>query len=110
MAGDGIDESFSESEEISESLSVSDYETATSDVENIDADSLADRFTALKCKPEELELEDNRDVNDVLTRAKNEEDFSDEEEESEEQDESEDDDEGWITPGKYYYSLRPKKQ
>ncbi|XP_020707810.2 RNA-binding protein NOB1 isoform X2 [Athalia rosae] len=96
-----------EPDDMSDSSSVSDYETASSDMENTEEDSLADRFAALKCKPEDLELEQNHDVDDILAPATKTNGSNDEGQESEEENESEGDDEGWITPGNI---VKVKKQ
>ncbi|XP_046466111.1 RNA-binding protein NOB1 [Neodiprion pinetum] len=93
----GSADSTSESDDLSEYSSISDYETATSDLENIEKDSLPDKFSALKCNPEDLELDNGKDVDDILP-AENCEEFTDEDQEIEESESEDDNDEGWITP------------
>lgn len=72
-------------------------------------DNLADRFSTLKCKPEDLEVEGDKDVDDILARSKNNDDFEDEDEENDDKDciesgDDYDDEEGWITPGKILWN------
>ncbi|KMQ91554.1 rna-binding protein nob1, partial [Lasius niger] len=81
----------------------SDYETATSDIEDNKTEDLTEKFAKLKCNPTDLEVDGENEgkhaVDDILapidtTISKDEES----DEESIEDDDDDDDDSGWITP------------
>lgn len=83
----------------------SDYETATSDIEDNKTEDLTEKFAKLKCNLTDLEVDGENEgkhaVGDILapidtTISKDEES----DEESIEDDDDDDDDSGWITPGK----------
>lgn len=84
----------------------SDYETATSDIEDNKTEDLTEKFAKLKCNPTDLEVEGENDgkhsVDDILAPVNTA--ISENEEsdiESIEDEDDDDDDNGWITPGKH---------
>lgn len=90
---------------------VSDYETATSDIDcdtDIETEDLADKFSNLNCEPAELEVQSEdgnmHNVDDILAPISDEEDKDALEQISECEDEFEDEcdnDSDWITPSKF---------
>ncbi|KAM0731746.1 RNA-binding protein NOB1 [Formica fusca] len=79
----------------------SDYETATSDIEDNKTEDLTEKFAKLKCNPTDFEVEgkneSKHDVNDILAPVNTA--ISEDEESDIESIEDEDDgDNGWITP------------
>lgn len=82
----------------------SDYETATSDIEDNKTEDLIEKFAKLKCNPTDLEVEGENEgkhgVDDILAPV-NTAISENEESDIESIEDEDDDDNGWITPGKH---------
>lgn len=100
------------------SLDESDYETA-SESEKWETEDLSEKFGKLSCDPTDLEIEgenENKDlVNDILVSVStiksgdgqdNIESIEDEDYDNNDEDDDEDEDNGWITPGKFDFTIQ----
>ncbi|KAL6439987.1 hypothetical protein ACFW04_002974 [Cataglyphis niger] len=87
--------------DISSSEFESDYETATSDIEDNKTEDLTEKFAKLKCNPTDLEVEGENEgkhgVDDILAPV-NIAISENEESDIESIEDEDDDDNGWITP------------
>lgn len=83
----------------------SDYETATSDIENNKTEDLTEKFAKLKCNPTDLEVDGENEgkhaVDDILAPVNT--ISEDEESDMESIEDKDDDDSGWITPANIAY-------
>lgn len=104
-----IDEEGDESDSENESYSSfeSDYETASSDVDQNRAEDLSTKFSKLSCDSKDFIVEDinntKHNVDDILPSIKdydkNEHEVNESDNDYDDDDDDDNDDSGWITPG-----------